>query len=329
MKYRIFVILTGGTILMKRDDEGSGLIPGDITPLSSILRPFENEFSFMYNSLFNLDSSNIQPEHWQQLSQEIYNNYRHFDGFLILHGTDTMAYTASALSFMLRGLKKPVVFTGSQLPLMDPASDGYSNIINALRVIKTGRSGVMIVFGSEIIRGTRAKKVSSYELQAFHSVNEIPLGNIGLTIRWNHCFKRERGAFRLLKGLDISVALVKIYPGFRVDALNFYIDNGYRGIVLESYGSGNVPDSFRPLIPAIERANEQGIVIIIVSQCVMGHADLSLYHLGRVALKAGAISGLDMTPETALVKLMWALGNFDDPRGVITSEIAGEFSPEV
>ena len=305
-----------------------GLSPADFHPLSDLLHLFEEEFEFTFFSLFDLDSSNMQPEHWQMIARSIYERYNSFDGFLILHGTDTLSYTSAALSFMLDGLNKPVVLTGSQLPLRVPASDGHNNVINSLQLIKYHFGGVFIVFGNEVIRGTRAKKVSAFDLQAFTSVNDEPVGNIGLTIKWKNRPKiRHNTTLKLKDKLDQRVALLKIFPGFSEDFIYSCIKNDYKGIVLESFGVGNVPGAFRSLIPAIKKATSSSIPVVIVSQCMTGAADLSLYQVGKEASMAGAISGGDMLPETAVVKLMWALGNFKNInkiKKVMISNLKGE-----
>ncbi|MDD2717136.1 MAG: asparaginase [Candidatus Wallbacteria bacterium] len=328
-KLKILVILTGGTIMMERSDKAGPLEPGSCTPLSELLSLFTPDFDFHYHSLFNLDSSNMQPEHWQTLARCIFERLADFDGFLILHGTDTMCYTAAALSFMLEGIRKPVIITGSQLPLRDPGSDGHNNVINSLLLTRKNPGGVFIVFGSQVIRGTRAKKVSSFDLQAFTSVNEEPIGVIGLSIRWREGIPGKAGKPKLRDKLDSRVALLKIHPGFSPELFDYCIKSGNKGIILESYGVGNVPDNFRSLPPMIRKATKQGTLIVIVSQCMVGITDLTIYEAGKEALEAGAISGYDMTPETALVKLMWTLGNFPENkvRIIMETPVRGELTP--
>lgn len=304
-----------------------GLGPSDFHPLSDLLHLFEKEFDFSFFSLFNIDSSNMQPEHWQMIAKSIFEKYDSYDGFLILHGTDTLSYTSAALSFMLDGLSKPVIITGSQLPIRVPASDGHNNIINSLQVIKNGISGVYIVFGNQVIRGTRAKKVSAFDLQAFVSVNEDPIGIIGLKIKWKNRPRNTNTPLVLKDNIDQNVALLKIYPGFSEEFIYSCIDNNYKGIILESFGVGNVPGSFRSLLPAIKKATKHNIPVVIVSQCMTGAADLNLYQVGKEAHLAGAISGGDMLAETAFVKLMWALGNFDSIESIkktMTTNLKGE-----
>lgn len=311
----------------RSQESGAPYSPGDCAPLSDLLRLFTGAFDFTYLPLFNMDSSNMQPEHWQELARCIHEKYDDFDGFLVLHGTDTLSYSAAALSFMLHSIGKPVVLTGSQLPLRAPASDGHNNVINSLNLLEADPSGVYIVFGSQVIRGTRARKVSSFDFQAFVSVNEEPVATIGLKVRWRAgAIIRPKRGFKLMDRLEQRVALLKIHPGFSPEMLAGCIDSGYLGIMLESYGVGNVPDSFRALPPLIRRATDKGIVVLVVSQCVTGATDLTLYQAGQETLKAGAVSGRDMTPESALVKLMWALGNFPQKKvpEMLGKDICGE-----
>jgi len=269
----------------------------------------------------------MQPEHWQMIAKSIYEKYNSYDGFLVLHGTDTLSYTSAALSFMLDGLSKPVIITGSQLPIRVPASDGHNNIINSLQVIKNGISGVYIVFGNQVIRGTRAKKISAFDLQAFVSVNDDPIGIIGLTVKWKNRPKNTNTPLILKEKINQNVALLKIYPGFSEEFIYSCIENDYKGIILESFGVGNVPGAFRSILPAIRKASEHKIPVVIVSQCMTGATDLTLYQVGKEAYLAGAISGGDMLAETAFVKLMWALGNFDSIesiKAVMAKNLKGE-----
>lgn len=232
------------------------------------------------------------------------------------HGTDTLCYTSAALAFILQELPKPVVVSGAQVPLDDIGNDGRCNLINAIRVAASDIAEVVVVFGSQIIYGARAKKTSVFDLQAITSVNTHPLGEIGLFVRYN-LDARPRGPRKplLQTALNDKVAMVRVYPGFRPDVLE-YLAAGHDGIVLEGYGAGHIPTESRSLVAAIRSATERGVAVVVCTQCIFGSTQMELYNVGRAALNAGAIPAMDMTPETALVKLMWVLGQTSDPATV-------------
>lgn len=278
----------------------------------------------------NTDSSNLQPEIWIDLARVVYDRMREYDGFVITHGTDTLSYTAAAMSFFLQDLGKPVVLTGAQIPLEETGSDGRTNLINAFRVAIADIAEVVVVFGTQIIKGTRAKKTSVFDLQAFTSANAVPLGNIGLTLKFNReVQKRSKRKGLLSAQLDPNVARLPVYPGMKPEIIT-YLMKHHHGIVIEGYGSGNIPTEENSLIPAIHQATDKGIPIVICTQCLVGSTEMELYQVGRAALQAGAIPAMDMTPETSLVKLMWVLGQTRDPRTIdslMQKPFAGEIHP--
>jgi L-asparaginase len=246
------------------------------------------------------------------LGRAIYQKIREYDGFVVTHGTDTLCYTSAALSFILQELNKPVVVTGAQVPLEEIGSDGRANLINAVRVAISELAEVAVVFGSLIIRGSRAKKTSVFDMQAFTSVNEIPLGTIGLSIKFNQSARVRMRKKPLLRAfLNDSVAMLQVYPGLKPEVLDFMAEK-HDGIVLEGYGAGNLPNEKNSLIPAIKKATEKNVPVVVCTQCIVGSTEMELYQVGRAALDAGAIPAMDMTPETTLVKLMWVLGQTDD-----------------
>ncbi|HEY9070495.1 MAG TPA: asparaginase [Candidatus Ozemobacteraceae bacterium] len=314
---RILIVATGGTITMVRGPDG-GLAPCADTGLLLERVP---ELRLLADidvlSLANLDSTNLQPAFWPELSKAIYQRLDQYDGVVVTHGTDTLTYTAAALAFMLQELPKPVVMTGSQVPLDEIGSDGRSNLINAVRVACMDVAEVLVVFGSLVIRAARAKKTSAFDMQAFTSVNAPPVGTIGLTIRMNGDV-RPRGKRRaLLRAfLRPDVAMIPVYPGLKPEVVAHLVAT-HAGIVLEGYGAGNIPNAEgASLVPAITEATARRVPVVVCTQCLVGSTEMELYQVGRASLQAGAIPAMDMTPETTLVKLMWVLGQTDDPSTV-------------
>lgn len=309
---RILLVTTGGTITMLRGS-GGGLQPcDDAGELIARIPELKLLADIDVLSLANVDSSNLSPDLWITIGRAIYQKMRDYDGFVVTHGTDTLCYTSAALSFILQELNKPVVVTGAQVPLEEIGSDGRANLINAVRVAISELAEVAVVFGSMIIRGTRAKKTSVFDMQAFISVNEVSLGTIGLTIKFSdfaHVRSKKKPLLRPF--LNENVAIMPIFPGLKPAVIDFLAEN-HDGIVLEGYGAGNIPNEKNSLIPAIKKATERNVPVVVCTQCIVGSTEMELYQVGRAALDAGAIPAMDMTPETALVKLMWVLGQTDD-----------------
>lgn len=327
-KPKVLILTTGGTITMLRSDDGT-LVPcrdaGILLERAPELRQLA-EIDLM--AVANIDSSNLQPDLWARIAGSIYERMREYDGFVVTHGTDTICYTSAALAFMIQELPKPIVVTGAQVPLDDIGNDGHVNLVNAVRVATSDLAEAMVVFGSQIIYGTRAKKTSVFDLQAIISVNTQPLGNIGLFIKLNGT-PRTRGSRKPLfqASLNSNVARVAVYPGFKPDILD-YLARTHDGIVLEGYGAGHIPTEINSLIPAIKAATERDVPVVVCTQCIIGSTQMELYQVGRAALDAGAIPAMDMTPETALVKLMWVLGQTRD-LAVIDSMMQKPFVGEI
>lgn len=286
-----------------------------------------------------IDSSAILPKNWVELALIIGDNYERYDGFVILHGTDTMAYTASALSFMLRGLAKPVIITGSQLPISRLRTDGKENLITALEMA-SNRGGddlphiqeVCIYFQNQLMRGNRTTKVSADQFRAFESHNYPKLAYAGIEIRYNDNFlhrSSEQPPLEVYSEINPHVVILKLFPGISPEVVHAVLGiEGLRGVVLETYGSGNAPkDNW--FIDCLEDAIERDIVIINVTQCLTGYVDMCRYETGRILHSLGIISGMDMTTEAAVTKLMVLLGQgFDKEtlRHLLATPIRGEMS---
>lgn len=285
-----------------------------------------------------IDSSAIRPEHWSELAEQIGETYERYDGFVILHGTDTMAYTASALSFMLQNLSKPVIITGSQLPIDRLRTDGKENLISALEIACAKKPDgsphiqeVCIYFQNRLMRGNRTVKVSADQFRAFDSHNYPELAYAGIDIRYNEDFihQAECSPLEVYTALDPRVVILKLFPGVQPEVVHAILGiEGLRGVVLETFGSGNAPKEAW-FIEALEDALERGIVIVNVTQCQTGYVDMCRYETGRILHSLGIISGMDMTTEAAVTKLMVLLGQgFEQEmlRHLISTPLRGEMS---
>ncbi len=276
----------------------------------------------------NLDSSEMQPEHWSKLARLLHKKLPNFDGAVITHGTDTLAYTAAALSFMLPNLSKPVVLTGAQRPLREVRSDARLNLIDAVTSALNGPREVTVCFDSHLYRGNRVRKVSIAEYDAFESPNFPVLGTLGVETRFERGLERK-GKPQLVAELDPRVFLLKIFPGLD-PSLPMSLLPKLRGLVLEAHGAGNFPFSEelgRSLLPLFKEAKRRQVPVLVVSQAHRNGVDLALYESGSAALKEGAISGGDLTPSAAVVKLMHALAWHRSPatlKAYVEKPVAGE-----
>ncbi len=257
-----------------------------------------------------LDSSNMAVGEWNKIGREIYHRYNDFDGFVILHGTDTMAYTASALSFMLENLDKPVILTGSQIPLFELRSDGKENLITSLLIAAQGIvREVALYFGGSLMRGNRATKMSADELIAFDSPNCPHLAEVGINIRYLKSIGLpevpKSAKINLVEFKEIPIGVLKVFPGISFSLFDAVMTEKLKGIVLETFGAGNIPESNGALLPIIRRAFNNGSVITVCSQCTKGSVTLGAYETSSYLKAAGAVSGFDMTTESAVAKLYY------------------------
>jgi L-asparaginase len=332
---KILIFHTGGTI---------GMIEGGVKALTPstlgthflrLVPELSQLARVSVKVLDNIDSSNVSPEHWIKWFTNLKEVYHDFDGFVFTHGTDTMAYTASALSFALRKVSKPVVFTGSQRPLLNIRTDARDNLINAVEMAINGPVEVSLCFGNKLLRANRAIKFSSTDYVAFESFNFPALANLGVGIDANwkgfsNFSKVKTGAPLWKLSFNKSVFCFKLFPGISTEILRVAVNSpSSSGIVLEAYGSGNMPVISDSVLSAVELATNLGKPVVVVSQCPHGHVDLSLYESGVRAQKLGAISAGDMTSEATIVKLMHALSlNVSYARKVsfFKENVAGERS---
>ncbi len=337
---RLYIIYTGGTFGMTYTADGV-LVPFDFESILEHLPVVRNMgLSFSVRSFQKpIDSSNIKPEHWRAIAAEIRDHYNDHDGFVILHGTDTMAYTASALSFMLENLSKPVILTGAQLPVSDPRSDARENLITALEIASASEEGrpivpeVCIYFDYELLRGNRSRKVESMQFDAFDSGNYPPLAKAGVKIDYNYNAIRPCPEKPLVvhESLDCNVAVLRLFPGITPAFVRGVLQvHGLRALVLETYGAGNAP-SDKWLIDALRKAIDDGLVVVNISQCPGGRVVQGRYQTSRELQLIGVIGGADMTTEAAVTKLMVLLANYElnDVKKKISEDLAGELIPDL
>ena len=338
----LLLIYTGGTIGMKQDAADQTLKPFDFSQIVEEvpeIRKFAAKIdSWTFDPL--IDSSDVEPGMWQALARLIQEKYDSYDGFVILHGTDTMAYSASALSFMLDGLTKPVIFTGSQLPIGVPRTDGRENLISSIEIAsaKDGEGHAMvpevcIFFGSQLIRGNRSIKANAEAFKAFQSPNYPLLAESGINIRYNtECIRKPLDWYQNISintRLDTGVSILRLHPGIPPEAVRYCLcDPVTRAVIIETYGAGNAP-SARWFTEIVREAAGMGKVLVNVTQCTSGTVDMDLYACGKGLEKAGVTNGYDSTTESALAKLFYLLGKSGDNEWVkdmMKRNLKGEIS---
>lgn len=326
---KLMILSTGGTIACTQTEDG--LIPtlsaDDIlayVPDAAKLGKIETK------TILNLDSSNIQPEEWRLIASAVFDCLRDFDGIVILHGTDTMAYTASMLSFMLRNVDKPVVITGSQLPVGHPNTDAKANLRDAMITAASGIPGVVVVFDQQIMLGCRVAKVRTTSQNAFESINRLPVGRVRFgRVRLIAPTEQPKGKPALDDAIEPNVFLLKLIPGTRPEVFDDIARLGYRGVVIEGFGLGGLHCLRRNLLEGIQKLMDANVAVLLTTQCRYEPSDPTVYETGRLALELGILQAYDMTSECAVTKLMWVLAHAASPeevRRMMYTSFCGEIS---
>lgn len=330
MQKKILLLSTGGTIASVVSE--AGLVPKESgEQLINMLGDLP--YDITVEDILQLDSSNIQPEEWKLIAEKIYENRNKYDGIVVSHGTDTMAYTASMLSFMLQNINIPVVLTGSQVPINVVLSDAPDNLKLAFAAAATCHPNIYLAFDRKVMLGCRNVKVRTINFDAFESVNVPPVARVtsdGLVFSKQNLPKNTKDT-TLNTNINPHVSLVKLFPGFDPNLLFAMVESGCQGIVIEAYGLGGMNYIRRNMVAAIGKLIRRGIPIIATSQCLYERSDLTKYEVGREALLEGAISARDMTSESAITKLMWGLGQNWDVHQIsdfFNTDVAGEVTIE-
>lgn len=329
-KKHILLLTTGGTIASMPG--GEGLEPRSSGVFEREMEQLRTYYDITVKDLICLDSSNIRPAEWQVIARGIFENRAGYDGIVVSHGTDTMAYTASAVTFMLPNIDLPVVFTGSQLPLADMLSDGPDNLRTAFAMAAAGKPGIFLAFDRKVMLGCRAVKVRASGFSAFESINAryaALVSNAGLAID-KQVLPAFHGQPQLKTEISDDVFLLKLTPGLSPRIFDALADMGYKGIVLEAFGLGGI-NVLGESLAAIGRLLDKGINVVVTSQCLYDSSNLGVYQVGVKLLHLGVIQARDMTSEAAMTKLMWAIGQGLDQAGIaqlFATNLAGEISAE-
>ncbi len=344
MKSKVFILYTGGTFGMK-NVEGKGLQPSSWDEIIDYLPAIKNQTFFNYFSEIEftfetlspvVDSSDITPSSWVRIADAIAKNYEEHDGFIVIHGTDTLAYTSSALSFMLENLAKPVVLTGAQLPIFHPRTDGIVNLSNAIYIAGYKSFNlscipeVCICFNDDLLRGNRAVKTSTNDFEGFSSPNFENLGILEQSITINDSLLQQLSFEDLLLKTNFSdkVVNVTVFPGYNCNVLLKLVENdAIEGIVLKTFGSGNLPHN-EDWINLIKKCEEHNVIILATTQCPNGQIEIGRYSSSNILNNPIVASGNDITSEAALTKLMWVIGNFkfEERIEMLSKNLRGEIT---
>ena len=338
---KVLLIYTGGTIGMNRNPRTGALEPFDFEHLLKNVPELQQVSTDIDTYQFNppIDSSDMSPELWVDIVHVISNNYQKYDGFVILHGTDTMAYTASALSYMLENLTKPVILTGSQLPIGQLRTDGKENLLTSIEIAAARNAEgkpmvpeVCIFFESKLMRGNRTTKINAEGFNAFRSFNFAPLAHAGIHIKYDeHLIHQPKHAkpFKPHFLLDNNVLILTLFPGIRKEVVDTcFAVNGLRAVILKTYGSGNAPQ--KPwFLERIRQLIARDVIVVNITQCYKGTVEMHRYETGLQLLQAGVINGYDSTVEAVITKLMFLLGHSQSTKEIIekmNTSIAGEIT---
>ena len=328
----ILLIYTGGTIGMQTNDQSSSLKTVNFDKLTSFIPELKKTNLIIHHASLKkiIDSSNMNPKYWLEIADIIKHNYEKIDGFVILHGSDTMAYSASAISFILEGLQKPVIFTGSQIPIGARRTDAIENLITSIEIASSGKvKEVCIYFENKLLRGNRTVKINSEQFEAFISPNYPSLADIGINIKYNlnNLYKSTKKNLKINSNISSDVAILKLFPGISEKVVKSILHSA-NNIVLETFGAGNATD--KPwFIKQLQDAIKKQVFIVNCSQCLIGEVSQEKYEVSAYLNKIGVVSAKDMTTESSITKLMFLDGicnTYEEKKSLFIKSLRGEIS---